>query len=828
MQGAAIAGLERRPGNSVIRHSAWLRSFFILALPLCFLSWISLKGQVPRAASNSSRTQPGPQADGTTLLPTGWSISPTGKQIPLSTLPMSVALSPDDRYLLALNGGFLPPSISLIDLASETETAQVPVKDAWHGITFNKSGDKVYVGGGSEASVFEFGFQKGKLTPLRVFPVALAQQKKASDFAGDVLLDAEGRFLYVANVFRDSITVMNSQTGIVVREFPTGRRPYRLRLGPGGKTLLVSHWADASVGLYDLADGRLLEKAAVGLHPTDMLLQPWQREGSEDGRPALTARLFVACANTNSVFVFGLTDSARFHPLERIPVGPTPNAPGGSLPTALALRRDGAWLYAVVSGNNAIVVADVSEERAELLGAIPTGWFPTAAAAGADGRLFYLNGKGDGSKPAPRGPDPTRRGEEQQYVASLQAGSLGIVALLNDETIAQLTDRVIANTLYDDSVMSSAEVPAGSPIPGRPGDPSPIRYVIYVVKENRTFDQVLGDFPGAEGDPALVVFGEDTAPNHRKLAREFALLDNFYTSGDVSADGQNWSFAALANDFIEKLWPSYYGRRRAVYDFEGGEPAAVPPAGYLWTNARAAGLTVRNYGVWSAGAQAGGPAVVKDPGLATDSNRDYPAFDLDVPDQTRVEEFLREWSEFEASGEPPRLMLVRLPNDHTAGRAPGRPTAKAMMAEHDYALGRLVEAVTKSKFWPQTAIFVVEDDAQDGADHIDSHRAPAFVISPYARRGFVDGTLYSTPSALRTIELILGLRPMTQFDAAAPPMAAAFISQPDNASYEAVRPKQSFDERNPPGDAGQPRRVEAPAAGSNTEVRVAILKHVDR
>jgi hypothetical protein len=178
----------------------------------------------------------------------------------------------------------------------------------------------------------------------------------------------------------------------------------------------------------------------------------------------------------------------------------------------------------------------------------------------------------------------------------LQAGSLGIVAPLNDETIAQLTDRVIANTLYDDSVMSSAEVPAGSPIPGRPGEASPIRYVIYVVKENRTFDQVLGDFPGAEGDPALVVFGEDTAPNHRKLAREFTLLDNFYTAGDVSADGQNWSFAALANDFIEKLWPSYYGRRRGVYDFEGGEPAAVPPAGYLWTNARAAAPGV----AWSA------------------------------------------------------------------------------------------------------------------------------------------------------------------------------------------------------------------------------------
>jgi DNA-binding beta-propeller fold protein YncE len=812
MRSTAIAGLDRPNGKSLIRPFL-LRGLLIVVPCVLPLSWSSLHAQGPRAASNSSRIHPGPQADGTVLLPTGWSISPAGKQIPLSTLPMSAVLSPDDRYLLVLNGGFLPPSISVIDLESETETARAPVKDAWHGITFNKAGDKVYVGGGSEASIFEFGFENGKLAPQRVFPVVPPQQRKPSDQVGDVVLDAPGRFLYAANLFRDSITVLNAQTGVVVREFPTGRQPYRIVLGPGGKTLLVSHWAEASIGLYDLTDGRLIERIAVGLHPTDMLLQPWRREATDAGRPALAARLFVACASTNSVFVLGLTEGSRFHPLERIPVGPTPNAPAGSMPTALALRRDGAWLYTVVSGNNALVVADVSEERSELLGAIPTGWFPTAAATTADGRLLYLNGKGDGSKPAPRGPDPTRRGAEEQYVASLQTGSLGIVPPLNDEAIAQLTDRVIANTLYDDGLMTSAEAPEGSPVPRRPGEPSPIRHIVYVVKENRTFDQVLGDFDGAEGNADLVVFGDDVAPNHRKLAREFALLDNFYTAGDVSADGQNWSFAALANDFVEKLWPGYYGRRRAGYEFEGGQTAAIPPAGYLWTNARAAGLAVRSYGVWTAAPQGGSRVIVKDPGLAADSDLSFPPFDLDTPEQARVEEFLREFAGFEASGELPRLMLVRLPNDHTAGRAPGKPTARAMMAEHDYALGRLVEAVSKSRFWPQTAIFIVEDDAQDGADHIDSHRAPAFVVSPYARRGFVDSTFYSTPSILRTIELILGLRPMTQFDAAAPPLVSAFSATRDAAPYEAVRPKQSFDEKNPPGEGGRPRRVEAPPPG---------------
>jgi len=552
-----------------------------------------------------------------------------------------------------------------------------------------------------------------------------------------------------------------------------------------------------------------------------MLLQPWRREAGEDGTPALVARLFVAAASTNSVFVLGLTESPRFYPMQRIPVGPTPNAPAGSMPTALALRHDGAWLYTVCSGNNAIVVADVSEERSELLGAIPTGWFPTAVVAARDGRLLYLNGKGDGSKPAPQGPDPTRRGEEQQYVASLQTGSLGILPTLTGEMVSQLTDRVITNTLYDDRVMTAAAVPAGGPVPGRPGDASPIRHVIYVVKENRTFDQVLGDFDGAEGDAGLVVFGEDVAPNHRKLAREFTLLDNFYTAGDVSADGQNWNYGALANDFVEKLWPSYVGRRRGVYDFEGGEPAAIPPASYLWTNTRAAGLAVRNYGVWAATAQSGGAITVKDPGLAADTNKGFAPFDLDTPEQARVDEFLRELIEYEAKGELPRLMLVRLPNDHTAGRAPGKPTARAMMAEHDYALGRLVEGVSKSKFWPQTSIFIVEDDAQDGADHVDSHRSPAFVVSPYSRRGYVDSTFYSTPSVLRTIELILGLRPMTQFDAAAPPMAAAFTRDPDARPYEAVRPKQSFEEKNPAGEGGLPRRVEARPLGVRARMELA-------
>ena len=790
----------RKMNQATFKMSA--RPMALLAILL--LGGLSLSSQNARDVDLHEYPRTGRQTDGGFLLPNGWSITPAGEQISLSTLPMSLALSPDEEHALVLNGGFLPPTISVIDLAATRETARVPVPDGWLGITFNKAGDKVYIGGGSRVSVFEFSFREGELKLEREFPVVPPGERAASDHVGDVMLSADERFLYAANLFRNSVAVLNTQTGFVVQEIRTGFRPYRLLLGLGGKTLLVSHWAESSIGVYALSDGRLIQKVSVGLHPTDMLIQRQKMDRGPDQVP-LVGRLFVACANTNSVSVVGITEGNRFELLERIPVAPTPRAPAGSTPTALALSADSRLLYTVCSDNNTIVVADVSQERAELLGAVPTGWYPTDVAATSDGRLLYLSGKGQGSHPAPRGPDPSRRGEEQQYVAALQTGSLGILPPLGREHLIELTRLVIENTPYDDHLLSDAGIAAGNPIPTRPGLPSPIKHVIYVVKENRTYDQVLGDLESGDGKSELTVFGNAVAPNHHKLAREFVLFDNFYTAGDVSADGQNWSAAAIANDYVQKLWPSYYGRRRRVYDFEGGEPTAVPTAGYLWTNALAAGLSVRNYGFWAW--RNGNQVTINDPGLAAHTNSAFVPFDLDYSDQKRVDEFLREFTDLEAAGKLPQLMMVRLPGDHTAGRAPGKPTARAMMADHDYALGRLVEAVSKSEAWGQTAIFVVEDDAQDGADHIDSHRSPAFVASPYAKRGFVDHAHYSTASVLRTIELILGLRPMTQFDAAAPPMADAFTAKPDVRHYEAVKPKVSSDEKNPPGVDVLPRRV---------------------
>ncbi len=790
----------------------------IVVVSFAALAW-AVMGSFAQQASPPADTTRENSATTPVTLPNGWRLTPAGRQVPLSTLPMSIALAPRGKHAVVLNGGFLPPTLSVIDTAAGRETARVEVKDAWHGLTFNASGDKLYVGGGSEAAVFEFKLQDGKLTSGRAFPVRPATERRPSDHVGDVALSPDGRFLYVANLFRNRVTVMNASTGFVVKEFATGFRPYRLLMSPSGKTLFVSHWAESSIGIYSLDDGRLLEKIPVGPHPTDMLIRP---ETSDDtaSEPAseaasddpllddspIIARLFVACANTNSVWSLGLTQRDRVRPLERIVVSPTPYAPAGSTPTALALGPEGRYLYVVTSDNNAVVIVDVSERRSRVAGAIPTGWYPTDVTVTDDGTLLYLNGKGAGSYALPRGPDPTRRSVEADYVAARQTGSLGILPLPAEDELEKLTRRVIDNSLFDESLLNDAGVPPGNPIPNRPGLASPIRHVIYVIKENRAYDQVLGDIESGRGDEALTVFGESVTPNHHKLSREFVLFDNFHVNGDVSADGLSWSVSAMATDFIQKLWPGYYGRRRKVFDFEGGDPAAIPPARYLWSNALGAGLTVRNYGIWTASTKRG--PVVKDPGLTAHTARDFPPFDLDVADAVRVDVFLRDLARFEDSGELPRLLLVRLPGDHTAGRAPGKLTARAMMAEHDYALGRLIEGVSRSRFWPQTAVFVIEDDAQDGADHVDSHRSVALIASPYAKRGFVDSQRYSTTSVLRTIELILGLRPMTQFDAAAQPLWRAFQPQADLRPYKAVKPKISIDERNPAGKGGKARRVE--------------------
>ncbi len=760
------------------------------------------------------REQVGPLPGGGFLLSSGWRLRPAGNQVLLDTLPMSSAISPDGRFLLVLNGGYNPPSISVLDAGSEKEITRAAVPDAWLGLAFDPKGNFVYVGGGNQASVFEFAFAEGRLEATRSFPVVAEPARTHQDFIGDVALSPDGRLIYAAELYRDSVVVINPQSGTVIERFKTGRRPYRILFHPDGKSYFVTSWADGALLHHDATSGELLGSVRLAPHPTDMV---WRHGAlpTEEGAPApFAARIFVATANTNTVRVVGVSENKSLQQIEVINVSLTPRQPLGMTPSALALSGDGKRLFVGCSDANAAAVVDVSEAVSRVEGFIPTGWYPTAVRSLADGRLVVLNGKGVRSFPNPDGPNPSvRRQPNVQYVARMQKGTASFIAPFSDEDLDRYSQTVLANSPYDDRLLDDAGIEPGNPIPTRPGAPSPIEYVIYIVKENRTYDQVLGDLPEGNGDPSLVLFGEKVTPNHHKLAREFVLFDNFYVNSDVSADGHHWSTAAIAPDYIQKIWPTGYGQRRSHKDYYGGDPTAMPPAGFLWSNARAAGIPMRNYGYWVTNRAKPGPdgvqvESVNDPVLRPVTNLFYRSFDMDYPDVERAKVFLDEMKEFEKTGQMPKLLLVRLGGDHTAGTAPGRIAPLSAVADNDCALGMIVEGISKSPFWPKSAIFVVEDDAQNGPDHVDSHRSVAFVASPYAKRGIVDGTMYNTTSVLRTMELILGLRPMTHFDAGSRPMFAAFQAKADLRPYRAEPPRISLTDRNPGSSATASRSLE--------------------
>ncbi len=591
-----------------------------LALALALVILAGMLGSQP-----APREQVGPLPGGGFLLNSGWRLDPVGRQVPLDTLPMSTALTPDGKYLLVLNGGYRPPSVSVIETASARVTGSVPVADGWLGLAISPKGDRVYVGGGSKASLFEFALANGVLTPARTFAVVPQAQRGAQDFIGDVAFSPDGRLLYAANLYRDSISVVNPQSGMVIGQFKTGRRPYRILFHPDGKTFFVSHWADGTVGQYDAAGGSLIGQAVrVGAHASDMLWRDGAPETAAGEAPPYMARIFVAAANTNQVFALGVTAAKDVNVVESINIAMTPRQPLGMTPSALGLSADGKRLFVACSDANAAAVVDVGEARSRVEGFIPTGWYPTAVRGLANGTLVVLNGKGLRSFPnAENGPNPSKRpnpvhaGEPGppavQFVARMQTGTASWIEPFTVEQLNQWTARTLANSPYRDAKLDET-----SPLPK-------IEHVIYIVKENRSYDQVLGDLKQGNGDPSLVLFGENSSPNHHKLAREFVLLDNFYVNSDVSADGHNWSTAAISPDYVEKMWPNKYANRRTISDFAEQDAASLPPAGYLWTNAAAAGISMRNFGYMvnnKPNAAPGGEQItgVRDPVLAKLTN----------------------------------------------------------------------------------------------------------------------------------------------------------------------------------------------------------------
>jgi YVTN family beta-propeller protein len=739
--------------------------------------------------------------DGGFLLSSGWKIKPVGTQIPVDTFPMATATTPDGKLLLVLNGGYNPPSISVIDIATAKELSRAKVPDGWLGLTMTKAGDKVYVGGGSKAAIYEFSFANGTLTPSRIFPIVPEKDRKPQDFIGDVQFSPDGRLLYAADLYRDSVVVVNPQSGLVISRIKTGRRPYRILFHKSGQSLYVSSWSDGSVGQYDVASGTLMANTRVGPHATDMV---W-RDGEVDDQPSIKARLFVSASNTNSVYVLGATETGSLSQLETINLALSPRQPVGMTPEGMGLSGDGNRLLVACADANAVAVIDLSGARSRVLGFVPTGWYPTVAFALPGGRMGVLNGRGLQSYANPKGPNPMVELEKNQegtradqYVGVMQTGTVQIVDALDEARLQALTQDVISNSPYRDEKLDDPGIPANNPV--RPG--GPIKHVLYIVKENRTYDQVLGDMKQGNGDPALVLFGEEATPNLHKIARDFVLLDNFYVNSDVSADGHNWATAGIAPDYVQKLWQNSYANRRTAGDYEGQEPANSPPAGYLWTNASQAGVSMRNYGYFADNLKTAKPdgtqiQGVHDPVLAKATDMKFRSWDLDYPDVERAKAFIEDLHDFEKAGSMPQFLIMRMGNDHTSGTTPGKVAPLSAASDNDQGVGMMVDAVSKSRFWNETAIFIIEDDAQNGPDHVDSHRAPAWVISPWVKRGTVNSTMYNQASVLRTMEIILGLRPMTVFDAGARPMFSVFAETSTPTPYTLAPAQTPVNDRNP-------------------------------
>jgi YVTN family beta-propeller protein len=735
---------------------------------------VSLIGMVASRAAGPPVA--GPSGGGSAVTTVGWRVHPAGRQVTVGGRPLGLGLSPDGHTLLVSDGGKATQNLSVVDTSGGVrQRFPYPSPHAlFVGVAWRRDGSVAYASGGGEDVVHVYGAQGAGLVERAAISLS-GGSPSSTRFPAGLAVSADGTVLGVAENLADSLRIVPLDGGPAT-EVAVGHRPYDVVLAADGRTAWVTNWGGDSVSVVDVAGGRVRATVAVGTHPSAMTLNPRGHE------------LYVADSDSDTVSVI---DTARDRRIRTISLAPYPDAPVGSSPNGLAVAPDGDTLYVANAGNNDVAVVRLAPGRGQgqdhVAGLIPTAWYPTALAVAADGRtLFVANGKGLGAGPNPRGPDPEKSGRDpDQSVASMMQGTLSVIPVPDDATLRRYTAQVRADNGFDRRLVG-----------GRPV--APIRHVIYVIKENRTYDQVMGSLGKGNGDPSLDLFGEESAPNQRALARQFVTLDNFYADAEVSADGWNWSMAGSANTYVQKTWPANYSQRNRSYDFEGGEPATAPgrrpDRSYLWDALDAAGIRYRNYGVWTHGTPT--QVATTAPGLAAHTDTAYPAFVLDITDQTRIDEWLREFRRYEAHGDLPTFEFVRLPNDHTAGTKPGSPTPRAMVADNDLALGRLVEAVSHSRFWPTSAVFVVEDDAQDGPDHVDAHRTVAQVISPYTQTGRVDSTFYSTVSMLHTMERILGLAPLSQFDGAAPPMTASFADRPNLAPYTVRVPSQRLDERN--------------------------------
>lgn len=718
-------------------------------------------------------------------LPNGWSLSPIGRSMPLGDLPLNMAVSKSKKLMAVTNNGQGVQSIQLIDPIKEILLDSVVISKSWYGLAFSADEKYLYAAGGHDNWIIKYAIVEHKLQV--VDSIVLGKKWPNKIAPAGIALDDEKNIMYVVTRDDRSLYIVDLTTKIAI-PYTLGGEAFACVLSPNKKELYISCWGCDKLLIFNTEKKNVVEQIAVGDNPNDVILN---KKGNY---------IFVANSNDNSVSII---DATKRKVVEVLNAALYPDAPNGSTTNGLALSSDEKTLYIANADNNCLSVFDVSKPGAsKSKGFIPVGWYPTNVKT-IGNKVFVTNGKGFSSKANPYGPNPfgtkqqvnyqqgdLARPKEVQYIGGLFKGTMSIFEAPTDAQLAMFSKQVYANTPYKKEQETIAVGEAGNPIPRRVGDKSPIKYVFYVIKENRTYDQVLGDVKKGNGDPSLVLFGEHITPNQHALVNEFVLLDNFYVDGEVSADGHNWTTGAYATDFLEKNWVSSYGGRGGGYDAEGNREVANNKGGFIWDHCKKAGVSYRTYGEFADNYKPNIPAL-KDHFCPY-----FTGFTGTVKDTTRFGQWKNEFDSLLAKGAVPNFNTVRFGNDHTEGLRKGRPTPYAHVADNDLAVGMFVEYLSKSPIWKETAIFILEDDAQNGADHVDAHRSPAYVAGGFVKRGFVDHTMYSTSSVLRTIELILGLAPMSQYDAAATPLWRVFSATANPQGFTAHNSMINLEEKN--------------------------------
>lgn len=725
------------------------------------------------ALAQQSAQTPAPIPAKSTLH-SGWRLTPAGTHQRTGDMILGGALSPDGTQLALVNAGYNAHNLYLAEAQTGKLLQSIPLVSAWNGVAWSKDGQRIYVSGGGQPQVTVLERKANgtfvPTTPLLIPELKGDEARKNGEpqaYLSGLALSKDGQSVYVANLATDTIYQLHLPDGAVLAQtkLDTNAHPYCLRLAPNGKTLYATQGALGSVVALDTQTLKVTKHLTTDKHPNDLAFSP-------DGR------LFVSCGNSDTVVVMDMeTGMMR----ERIRVHLTPKSPAGAIPNALSISPDGEMLLVADAGNNCVAVVNITEPGESMVeGFIPTGWYPTWVHTDGN-RILIGSGKGMGTGPNSIKNYPNEvRGKDDPYfyIARQLYGMLSTLATPDAAQLATYTHQTLINTPYNDAVVTQpikAPRPGSNPIPSKLGELSPIKYVLYILKENRTYDQVLGDLEKGNGDKEICMFGESVTPNLHQIAREFVTLDNTYCSGEVSGNGHPWSTGAYGTDIGERAWMLSYGDHA---DWPLTDQDIFPPMGRIWDVAESAGLPFLSYYfTWTTpNTRRNMPAAWA---KGFDKRRDFENADLYIAD-------LKRW---EQTGKMPRFAIMSLREDHTEGTTPGKFTPRACVASNDQGVGKIIAALSHSKFWKETAVFIIQDDAQDGPDHVDAHRTTAFVVSPYTRTGKVDSTTYTTCSLLRTMELILGLPPMSQYDAAAPPMYNAFSRKCDLTPYT-LRPAQ--------------------------------------